>query len=148
MAGRVVGIAIKEQHRQPLVAVEAAEVLESGLAGNVPQSDRRRVTLLAREDWEAVQSELGMGLDWKTRRANILTEGLEMPRLMGKYLVIGDLTLRVEGETEPCDVMDGCFSGLKRALMPNFRGGVHARVIRSGSIRLGDTIQVADESNE
>lgn len=148
MAPRIAGIAIKEEHRQPLVEVERAEIVESGLVGNVSQSDRRRVTLMAREQWEAVQSELGTDLPWITRRANILTEGLTMGGLMGKSLKIGDAELLVEGETVPCDLMDEYFHGLKEVLTPDCRGGVYARVIRAGEIGVGDTISVLGQSHE
>lgn len=143
MASSVVGIAIKEAHRAPLVEVEQAEIVDSGLVGNVEQKEHRRVTLMDRRQWAEVQSELGMELPWTTRRANILTEGLVMADLMGKSLQIGDVELLVEGETVPCGLMDEYFPGLNEALKPDWRGGAYARVVKPGEIRVGDTIFVA-----
>ena len=142
MSGRVAGLAVKTGHRQPLEEAETVEIQETGIVGNVGQSDRRRVTLLSREQWEQVQSELSMDLPWTTRRANILVEGMDLGSTLGKTILIGDVQLRVEGETHPCGLMDTYFEGLCQALVPECRGGVHARVLGTGSVSLGDTISV------
>lgn len=142
MSARVAGIAVKTAHRQPLEETDSVAIQESGIVGNVGQSDHRRVTLLSREQWEQVQSELDMDLPWTTRRANILVEGMDLGGTMGKTIAIGDVRLRVEGETHPCGLMDTYFQGLKTALAPDCRGGVHARVLAAGIISVGDTVSV------
>lgn len=146
MAARVVGIAIKTEHRQPLTEVESADIVDAGLVGNVAQSDHRRVTLMAKEHWTTVQEELSTDLPWITRRANILVEGMDMAGSMGKTLSIGNVQLRVEGETYPCGLMDEYCEGLKLALTPDCRAGVHARVLQEGSITIGDTISASEGS--
>lgn len=144
MDARIAGIAVKTAHRQPLEEVAEADVQDSGIVGNVAQSDHRRVTLLSREQWEQVQTELSMDLPWTTRRANILVEGMDLGATMGKTLSIGEVELRIEGETHPCGLMDEYCLGLKTALVPDCRGGVHARVISTGKIAVGDTVSVAE----
>lgn len=146
MSARIVGIALKTAHREPLEEVESVEVVDAGLVGNVEQKEHRRVTLMAREDWATVQEELSMDLPWITRRANILVEGMDMAGSMGKTLTVGGVELLVEGETYPCGLMDEYFEGLKLALTPNCRAGVHARVVQGGAIAVGDTISVSGES--
>jgi MOSC domain-containing protein YiiM len=144
MSATIVSIAIKREKRQALDEVERAEINAQGVVGNIVQSDHRRVTLMSREHWAQVQTELSMDLPWTTRRANILVTGMDMAGSMGKTLTIGDVKLLVEGETVPCGLMDDYFEGLKLALAPDYRGGVCARVLNGGNIANGDTISVSE----
>jgi len=56
--------------------------------------------------------------------------------------VIGSLVLEVTQETQPCQVMEAAHRGLRAALTPDWRGGVCCRVIQSGTIRVGDRVDV------
>lgn len=150
MNGRIVGLALKPEHRGPMREVDEAEIgLEGleGLEGNAAQSDYRRVTLISREQWDEVQNLLNTSLPWHTRRANILVEGLPLAGLIGKKVRLGEAELEVNGETEPCSRMDQIFPGLRRALEPDCRGGVYAAVLKPGAVCVGDTIGVLDESH-
>jgi len=145
--GRIVGIALKRGHGAPLEEVERAEVGEGGLDGNVQQREHRRITIMSKELWEEVQGELDVQMPWTTRRANVLVEGIDLAASMGKSLRLGDITVRINGETEPCGQMEAAQSGLLKALTPACRGGVYGNVLETGSICVGDTIRVVEESN-
>lgn len=101
---------------------------------------KRQVTVLSREAWEAACADLGTRLDWTARRANLLVEGLALERTTGSRLRIGDATLEVTGETDPCAKMDQQMPGLEAALRPDWRGGVTCRVLSGGAIAVGDSI--------
>jgi MOSC domain-containing protein YiiM len=148
VTARVLAIAIRTARLGPMREVDVAQaVVGAGLEGHGPVSPRRGVTILAREDWQAATAELNVDLPWHTRRANLLVEGLSMPVLLGRTLRIGQVELRVEGETEPCGRMEHAQRGLLAALTPNCRGGVHARVIQGGEIRVGDAVRVVDPTS-
>ena len=83
--------------------------------------------------------DAGAALPWVTRRANLLVEGTAVPR-EGDRLAIGDLLLEVTGKTQPCQLMDAAFRGLRKALKPDWRGGVCCRVLAGATIRLGDQV--------
>lgn len=141
--GKVAGICVKRAHRAPLEPIARTNVtVEGGIEGNVAQVVHRRLTFISKEQWEQICRELGTALPWQTRRANILIESLRMSDLIGKTLQIGELEIKIEGETKPCGRMDEAFQGLKGVLMPECRGGVHGRVVRGGEIAVGDTIIV------
>lgn len=142
--GILLGIARAPALRATLVEVEEAEV---GGAGGISGDARgrksgRQVTVLFREGWENACRELGVTLPWVTRRANLLIEGIAPPR-EGGQLRIGDLVLEVTQETQPCHLMEAAHRGLKRALTPEWRGGVCCRVVRGGKIRVGDHVDVS-----
>lgn len=102
----------------------------------------RQVTVISAEVWRQVCKEVGTEIPWTTRRANLLVEGLELPKQSGGEICIGDVTLRVMRETDPCSRMEEQCAGLKAALQPDWRGGVCCRVLRSGAVRVGDAVSL------
>lgn len=122
---------------------------EAGLDGDHkgPKFPLRRITVLAREDWETALGELTdlagpVRLPWTTRRANLFVEGVVLPRARGGQLQIGPLRLEVTYPTQPCKRMDEAHPGLLKALHPDWRGGITCRVLAGGTVRLGDAVRV------
>jgi MOSC domain-containing protein YiiM len=144
--GLLVGIARAARKRAPLAETDKAEVtLDAGIIGDARGTrPGRQVTVLFREGWEAACRDLDVSLPWTTRRANLLVEGVPVPR-EGARLSVGALVLEVTDETKPCQVMEAACSGLRRALTPEWRGGVTCRVVRGGTICLGDRVEVWNE---
>ena len=144
MTGRLKGISRHAVSGGPIETVETATITEGGgVEGNVRKSRRRRVTVIAAEAWAAACDELGTDLPWTLRRANLLVEGLDLPREPGARLRIGDVLLEVTQEVDPCAVMDAQHPGLKAALTPDWRGGVGCMVIEEGRVSVGDTAEIA-----
>ncbi len=79
------------------------------------------------------------------RRANLLVQGIRLPREPGKVIAIGS-TLRIEVtcECDPCNRMDEIQPGLKLALMPDWRGGFLGRVLTDGDIAVGDEVRIEE----
>ena len=159
MSGRLIGIARRGQRRAPMETVKAVDVTaEKGLEGDHKGAKfkTRQVTVLAIEDWQAALEALGGGageaapsLDWTCRRANLLVEGLRLPRAKGAVITVGGMvTLEVTGETVPCGRMDEVAPGLLKALFPDWRGGVTCRVMDGGRIEMGDGVEVASSPAE
>jgi MOSC domain-containing protein YiiM len=63
-----------------------------------------------------------------------------------KFLRIGNLCLKVTGECKPCTRMDQVAYGLQAILTPSWRGGVTCQVVESGTIHLGDEVEIRDTS--
>ncbi|MES2095828.1 MAG: MOSC domain-containing protein [Pseudomonadota bacterium] len=106
---------------------------------------RRQVTLIERGDWEAAMAEVGHSLPWQERRANLLVEAFDLPQKPGVRLRIGEsVVLEVTRETDPCERMEALASGLKAALLPDWRGGACSKVIVGGAIAIGDEIRIEE----
>ena len=142
--GRLLGIARAPARRAALLETDEAEVgVACGVNGDARgKRPGRQVTVLFRDGWERACEELGVTLPWVTRRANLLIDGVGVPREGGR-LKIGDLVLEVTEETKPCRVMEAAHRGLKQALAPEWRGGVCCRVVQGGTIRVGDPVETA-----
>ena len=138
-------IYIYPEKDKPGKELEACEVLaESGLTGDRRRSRRRSVTLLSSEVWADTIAGLGIDLSPVTRRANLLVSGVDLQAAVGRRLQIGEVVLKVWGETEPCQKMDDKFPGLQQALAPEMRGGVYAEVEQQGRFRVGDEILLVE----
>ena len=87
-------------------------------------------------------------LPWTVRRANLLLEGVRLPRGKGGLVRVGPVLLEVTAQTYPCARMDQAHPGLLKALGPDWRGGVTTRVVQGGSITVGDLVTVERDASE
>lgn len=123
-------------------ACEAAVEAGRGLTTENRKTGRREVTLISVQAWRDACTELGVELPWHTRRANLLIDGVDLAAALGHVIAIGQVQVRIHGETKPCGLMDAQHAGLREALKPQFRGGVHGEVLAGGVIRVGDAVRV------
>ena len=100
------------------------------------------MTLLDEVAWQTACAEIGTELDWTTRRSNILVSNPDLKELVGIQIRIGSALVEIIGEVVPCHVMDSAHDGLKRALKPEWRGGVYGRIITTGQVNVGDKITI------
>jgi MOSC domain-containing protein YiiM len=148
--GRLIGIAVRPAYRAPMQMLERALIADGGgVEGDYKgaKHPRRGVTVLAREAWEAALADLGGDggdddLPWTARRANLLVEGVALPRAVGGVVRIGAAVLEVTYPTTPCKRMDEARAGLLRALYPDWRGGITCRVVEGAQVALGDAVEV------
>ncbi|MEM7288122.1 MAG: MOSC domain-containing protein [Actinomycetota bacterium] len=123
--------------------VTEATVDEEGIVGNADRGGRRQVTLISAEAWAAACDVLGEDVDPVTRRANLLVSGVDLEDTRSRLVRVGEVALEVTTETVPCRLMDFFHEGLMGALKPEWRGGVSARVVTPGLIRIGDPVHLA-----
>ena len=142
--GRVERLWVKRAKRGPMDAVaEAQFIARRGIANNADAGGRRQVTIIARERWCELTEALGE-VDPVLRRANVMVSGIELEKSRGRFLQIGEATMRINGETRPCRALDFAFEGLQHALDPRWGGGVYAEVIEGAVVHLGDVVQWID----
>jgi len=150
VTGRLIGIARRAERRAPMEEIASGSITRAaGLAGDFKGAKYplRQITLLSREAWEAALLDLrdlvGVPpIPWTARRANLLLEGIALPRGKGARLRVGEVLLEVTGVTWPCRRMDEVHAGLLKALAHDARGGVTCTVGGDGEINLGDPIVV------
>ena len=89
--GTLKAIARRDRKRGAMHELPSAGISEAGgVAGDFRgKPGKRQVTVLSAEVWNSVCSELGADLPWTTRRANLLVEGIELPRAAGAVIEIG-----------------------------------------------------------
>ena len=144
--GRLEAIWLKASHGGPMDSVDEAVAIEGrGLEGNADYDSWRHVTLVEKEVFEGLKSELSQDVEPSMRRANFLVSGIRLEDSEDRVLAVGDLRIRIKGETRPCMIMDQACPGLKDALVPNWRGGAHGSVLNGAAVRIGDEVSWEDD---
>lgn len=124
---------------------------ESGLEGDHKGAKfkDRQITAISLEQWQSALEALALleggatpKLDWTVRRANLLVQGVRLPRARGGIVRVGPVKLEITGPTLPCSRMEEAYAGLLKALHPEWRGGITARVLEGGDVSVGDEVEV------
>ncbi|WP_018157464.1 MOSC domain-containing protein [Demetria terragena] len=142
----VASIHIAPGRRLPTKSVDQVEAQGgAGLVGDRYHGSRHRhVTIQSAPDLADASHDWGQPIDpGQTRRNITITDG-PLPTRPGDPIRIGDVHLEVVRIAAPCRIMDDCVGeGAMRAL--HNRGGVVARLLTSGTIRVGDAVDLAPE---
>ncbi|KAB7733128.1 MOSC domain-containing protein [Rudanella paleaurantiibacter] len=148
--GRVVWIGLRPERRGPVAEVEQVLAsVEEGLLGDhyagrrdSPASGKRHVTLIQAEHLPAIGSYLGRDtVNPAELRRNLVVSGLNLLTLKDTRFRIGKAVLEYTGECHPCTKMEATLGpGGYNAVRGH--GGITARVVEGGEIRLGDTVEV------
>lgn len=148
--GSVVWIGLRPAQRSSLQTVHKVKAAAgSGLEGDHysgnPES-KRQVTLINQEHIQAVASMLGKDeIDPGLLRRNIVVKGINLQALKDKTFQIGKAVLEMTGLCHPCSRMEeNLGAGGYNAMRGH--GGITARVIREGTISIGDQVKVIEIS--
>lgn len=146
-AGRLEWIGLRLQKRAPPATVNHVEVLaDHGLVGDhraTRPGSARQVTLIQHEHLAAVAAlmgrvEIAPGL---TRR-NLVVSGINLLALHDQRFEIGGALFEGTGLCEPCSrVESNLGAGGYNAMRGH--GGITARVLQGGVIRVGDAVAFA-----
>lgn len=144
--GIVEWISIRPQKRAAVVSVESVNVLQHGLEGDhySGRSGNRAVTLIQQEHLDVIASLLHKKeiLPAELRR-NIVVRGINLLALKEKDFQIGTAVLRMTGLCHPCSRMEETF-GVGGYNAVRGHGGINARVVTPGEIKLGDQVFTID----
>lgn len=155
-APRVLAINISPEKGAPMQSIDAAEITESGIAGDRYEAGKgawskvrnvvRHISLIESEAIGKANQEFDIDTMFSDTRRNVLTIGIPLNDLVGKQFSIGGVVVEGVELCEPCG-RPGILSkrdGLKLKFEEAFkgRGGLRVKVIKTGTIRAGDEIRV------
>ncbi len=151
MAGVVEEIYIVASGGEPMVKVdEVSAVKDGGLEGDRymmrtgywTNVDECQVTLIQSEVLAQIQAESDVKVGDGQHRRNIVTRGIELDSLAGQRFRVGETTMIFDRPRPPCGYIQTITQkGMTKAL-GGVSGGICARVLESGVIRPGDSIEV------
>ena len=141
--GHVNWLGIRPGRRATIQIVDRVEVgIENGIRGDryAGRSGKRQVTLIQTEHLPVIASLLGIDAVAPVKlRRNICVTGLNLLALKEKQFQIGDAVLEYTGLCHPCSFMEETFGqGGYNAVRGH--GGITARVVKSGMIKLDDSV--------
>ena len=141
--GKVTWIGVRPERRAEILVVNAVEAkTQSGLTGDryAGKSGKREVTLIQTEHLAVIASTLGLdSVDPSLLRRNICVSGINLLALKDKQFQIGNTILEYTGLCHPCSFMEETFgAGGYNAVRGH--GGITARVVKSGVIKMSDVV--------
>ena len=147
--GRVRWIGVRPQSRSQMIELDAVEArLEAGLTGDHARPgvrNARQVTLMQWEHLAVINSLMDRPEDKPVLpndlRRNLVISGINLFSLKGRRFRIGQAIFETTGWCQPCARLEnnlgpGTFQAVRG------HGGITARVLQSGIIRLDDTVSV------
>ena len=150
MQGTVKAIYIVGEGGAPMQKLDQVKALaDCGLegdryckrAGYWTGVDECQATLIAAEDLEEITRTTDVRIQNGEHRRNLITRGIRLDSLQGKMFQVGEAVFEYDRPRPPCGyIQEITQPGMTQALMG--RGGICARVVRSGLIRVGDSIVV------
>lgn len=103
--------------------------------------DRRQVTLIESEAVEAVGRDYRVAVTAQLTRRNIVTRGVALNHLVGAVFTVGSARLRGVKLCEPCGHLERV-GGVPIRQPLVHRGGLNCEVLETGTVKVGDTVEV------
>jgi len=146
--GRIEAIVVRGAAREPARRVDGTQALAGiGLAddrlGQRGESElsTRQVTLIQAEHL-AVIAQLARvpPIDAVGLRRNLVVSGINLLALKNARLRVGEALLEIVGPCQPCSRMEDVIGPGGYAAMRG-HGGMTARILEGGAIRVGDSVR-------
>ena len=146
-SSRVEWIGIRPSRTEKQVSLEVVNAITGkGLEGDRYQgkNGKRDVSLIQSEHLKVVAGLLGKEVVHpELTRRNIVVSGINLISLKGKTIQIGTCELFITGPCAPCSKMEknlgpGGYNAMRG------HGGITARVMKTGTISVGDSIEVIE----
>lgn len=141
--GKIEYISIRPTRVEAVIPLEAVQALKDiGLEGDHynNRGGRRQVTFIQAEHLNVIAALLNQDVipPGSTRR-NIVVSGLNLLALKGKQFKIGEAVFEYSGDCHPCsrmeqDIGTGAYNAMRG------HGGITAKVVRTGLIKIGDSV--------
>lgn len=142
-AGRVEWIGLRPKRDVPMQEVGQAQAQAGiGLVGDryASGSGKRGITLIQAEHLPVIAALAGLdAVKPKTLRRNVVVSGIPLAALKGRRFRIGEVLLEGTDDCDPCSRMEAALGpGGYNAMRGH--GGLCARIIEGGALRLGDAV--------
>ncbi len=147
--GVVRWLALRPARRGDMAVADALRLdPDAGVQGDHYRSATtrlRQVTLIADTDLEAIGRCVGIAVTPERLRRNIVVAGINLHALKGWRFRVGTAVLEATGACHPCSRMEETLgTGGYNAVRGH--GGITARVVEPGEVRLDDAVERLDET--
>lgn len=154
VTGRVEAVFVRGDPRRPVRRIDSTQALAGigladdrlGLRGEAELSTRQ-VTLIQHEHLPVIAALAGVAeVDAGALRRNLVVSGINLIALKNARVRVGEALLEIVGPCQPCSRMEEAVGPGGYAAMRG-HGGMTARVIEAGAIRVGDIVRAESEQS-
>ena len=152
ISGRVEAIVVRSDSRRPARRIDATRALAGiGLADDrlgsrgEPELSTRQITLIQHEHLPVIAALAAViSVDVAALRRNLVISGINLIALKNARVRVGGALLEIVGPCHPCSRMEEAV-GLGGYAAMRGHGGMTARVLEAGAIRVGDVVRAEPE---
>lgn len=144
-------VAAQPMRRQPAGRLIAAAGLEGdryalggGTWAQYPDLEKQ-LTLIDADDVATVAAETGIALTPGATRRNLVTRGIALPELVGRWFTVGDSLLFGMKRCPPCTHLERLV-GAKLVKAMAHRGGINAAVFVGAPIAEGAVVRLVEDA--
>jgi MOSC domain-containing protein YiiM len=161
-AGQLEAIYLRPARGIDCIAAQHTEAIaQKGLTGDRssntqsrnPLGSNRQVTLIQAEHIAVISALIGAPVDAAKLRRNLVVSGINLLATKSLFkdqvmqINIGEVILQVTGPCEPCSKMETTLGqGGYNAMRGH--GGVNAKIIKGGILKIGDAVSCVTMANE
>jgi MOSC domain-containing protein YiiM len=143
--GTIEGIFLADAHgSQPRAVAIAVAHAGRGLEGDrhFDDGDSCHISLIEAEAIEKMRAEHGVDLPPGDARRQLVVRGVDLGDFIGRRFQVGEVECEGEERCEPCNHLAGLVRtpAVLRGLL---HSGLRASIITSGTIRIGDGLQLS-----
>lgn len=151
IAGRVEAIIVRGNSRESAREIDATTAIAGiGLVDDrlgqrgEPELTTRQVTVIQHEHLPVIATLARVArVDPVGLRRNLVISGINLLALKNARLRVGEALLELVGPCQPCSRMEEAIGSGGYAAMRG-HGGMTARVLESGAIRVGDAVRAEE----
>ena len=104
----------------------------------------KQLTLIDRDDVAALAADVGVDLSPGDTRRNLVTEGVDLPALVGRWFAVGNALLFGMKRCPPCAHLER-LTGARLVKAMLHRGGINAAVFAGAEIAEGAVIRLLSD---
>ena len=142
----VIKLGVASKNNQQIIEVDSIEVLANkGIVGDRHfhefNDPFNQLSLIESENIDEYNIKFGLNIPYIDFRRNLVTKGIQLNKLIGKKLKIGNVKLQAIDLCHPCRHLTEILN--QENVLKEFlrKGGLRCQILTSSTINVGDKIE-------
>ena len=142
----VIKLGVASKNNQQIIEVDSIEVLANkGIVGDRHfhefNDPFNQLSLIESENIDEYNIKFGLNIPYIDFRRNLVTKGIQLNKLIGKKLKIGNVKLQAIDLCHPCRHLTEILN--QENILKEFlrKGGLRCQILTSSTINVGDKIE-------